>query len=181
MSNQLYNNMEKSILVNLVSQNLSIREIAAKTNMAPTTVRWWLKKFELKTNLEIGNKYGKARKPKHLFVGENPDVHYCNQCGEIDKNKFYKNTKTKCSKCSRLAVFNRLRENKKLAVEYKGGKCVKCGYSKCQAALDFHHSDPSQKDPDWKKMRSWKFEKIIDELDKCILVCRNCHSEIHYF
>jgi len=171
--------MEKSTLSDLVGQNLSIREIAAKINLAPSTVRWWLKKFELKTNLEIGNKFGKARKPQHLLV-DGEDVYYCGQCGESDKSKFYNNTKTRCAECSRVAVFNRLRENKRLAVEYKGGKCYKCGYSKCQAALDFHHLDSKQKDPNWKKMRSWKFEKIIDELDKCVLVCRNCHSEIHY-
>ena len=171
--------MEKEILINMIDQNLSIREIAAKLEKAPSTVRWWLKKFDLKTNLEIGNKFGKARKPKHILInGQN--VCYCKKCGEIDESKFYKNNKTRCANCSKLITFNKLRENKRLAVEYKGGKCCKCGYKKCQAALDFHHIDSEKKNPDWKKMRSWKLEKIIKELDKCILVCRNCHSEIHY-
>lgn len=56
-----------------------------------------------------------------------------------------------------------------------------CGYSKCIAALDFHHTDPSKKDfgiSSGGYTRS--FEKIKDELDKCILVCANCHRELHY-
>jgi hypothetical protein len=48
------------------------------------------------------------------------------------------------------------------------------------AALDFHHKDPAKKDPNWRLMRNWTFERIKDELEKCLLVCRNCHAEIHY-
>lgn len=171
--------MDKTELIKLIADNLSIREISKITNRPPATLRWWLKKFGLKTNLLIGNKHGIARKPKHLIIGDN-DIWYCKQCGESDKLKFYKDVKSKCAKCSKEEVFNRLRENKRLAVEYKGGKCFKCGYDKCQAAFDFHHLNPKEKDLDWKKMRSWKLEEIKKELDKCILVCRNCHSEIHF-
>jgi hypothetical protein len=48
------------------------------------------------------------------------------------------------------------------------------------AALDFHHKNPNEKDPNWRLMRNWTFERIKDELEKCLLVCRNCHAEIHY-
>jgi hypothetical protein len=61
----------------------------------------------------------------------------------------------------------------------KPKKCVICGYSKCLASLDFHHRNPKEKDPNWRKMRTWAFEKIKNELDKCELVCKNCHGEIH--
>ena len=171
--------MDKELLVQLINDNFSIREIAEKTNRPPTTVRFWMKKFNLKTNLLVCNKHGLAKKPKHL-LGVYKDIWYCKKCGESDKNNFYKDTKSRCAKCSREEVFNRYRENKRLAVEYKGGKCVLCGYKKCLAAMDFHHRDPSKKDPNWKKMKSWSLDKIKSELDKCDLVCRNCHSEIHY-
>jgi len=66
------------------------------------------------------------------------------------------------------------------AVEYKGGKCEKCGYSKCVDALDFHHLNPEVKSfgiGDKGYTRSW--EKVREEVDKCILVCANCHRELH--
>lgn len=65
------------------------------------------------------------------------------------------------------------------AVAYKGGKCIKCGYDRCLAAMAFHHRDPKSKELDWGllRKRSWMF--IITELDKCDLLCHNCHSEIH--
>lgn len=81
---------------------------------------------------------------------------------------------------SRKTVLLRLRTNKKLAIDYKGGGCIHCGYNKCAGGLDFHHRDPSAKDINWKKMRTWDIEKIKKELDKCDLVCRNCHAELHY-
>ena len=65
-------------------------------------------------------------------------------------------------------------------VEYKGGKCERCGYNKSFAALDFHHEDPSEKDFTIAHARHRSFnEEMKKELDKCILVCANCHREIH--
>ena len=85
----------------------------------------------------------------------------------------------RCKKC-RVEGVTRWRQNlKKRAVKYKGEKCVHCGYDKSIAALEFHH-------PDGKDFgigqsghsRSWERVKI--ELDKCELVCKNCHAEIHW-
>jgi len=71
------------------------------------------------------------------------------------------------------------RRTKEKAVEYKGGKCVICEYNKCISALEFHHLDPSKKDFTLSKNMCTAWDKIKDELDKCILVCANCHREIH--
>lgn len=74
----------------------------------------------------------------------------------------------------------RRRKIKQMAVEYKGGQCSKCGYKKYIGALEFHHLDPNEKDFSISKSghcSSW--EKVKIELDKCILVCSNCHKEIH--
>jgi len=77
-----------------------------------------------------------------------------------------------------LNVINWKKDKKIKLVEYKGGKCEKCGYDKCIRALDFHHIDPLQKDFDISS-NSYSFEKMKKEADKCILVCANCHREIH--
>ena len=77
------------------------------------------------------------------------------------------------------AVAKRRRKIKALALEYKGGKCQICGYDKYQGSLDLHHIDPSEKEfgiGHKGYTRSW--QKVKAELDKCILVCANCHREI---
>ena len=73
------------------------------------------------------------------------------------------------------------REVKLKCVEYKGGKCERCGYDKCPAAMVFHHPDPTQKDFGISENGfSRSFEKCKPELDKCVLLCQNCHSEVHH-
>ncbi len=77
----------------------------------------------------------------------------------------------------------RWRKNtKSRIIESMGGKCQCCGYNKCHAALDFHHIDPQEKDFQLGSIRAnpKAWPKIVEELRKCILVCRNCHSEIHF-
>ena len=78
------------------------------------------------------------------------------------------------------AVKKRRKKLKELAVKYKGGKCVFCGYKRDHAALDFHHLDETKKVFGLSQRgltRSWK--RVKKELDKCILVCANCHREVH--
>jgi predicted HNH restriction endonuclease len=78
------------------------------------------------------------------------------------------------------AVAKRRLKVRQMAIDYKGGKCEICGYNKCVQALDFHHLDKSQKSFGISAKgytRSWK--TVQAELDKCILLCANCHREVH--
>ncbi len=78
------------------------------------------------------------------------------------------------------AVSKRRKKLKEMSIEYGGSKCQICGYKKCFRALNFHHKDTSKKDFGLSARgltRSW--ERIKKELDKCILVCSNCHMELH--
>ncbi|MDO8564827.1 MAG: HNH endonuclease signature motif containing protein, partial [bacterium] len=66
-----------------------------------------------------------------------------------------------------------------MAIAYKGGKCMICGYCKCDGALELHHVDPKQKSFSVGAKgytRSW--EKVKEEIDKCVLLCANCHREV---
>jgi hypothetical protein len=86
-------------------------------------------------------------------------------------------TKTVCNSCT---VANFRRQRKLDSIAYLGGKCEICGYNKYSGALDFHHKDPSQKSFSLSMgglNRSWELTKA--ELDKCQLLCANCHREIH--
>ena len=67
-----------------------------------------------------------------------------------------------------------------MAVEYKGGCCEICSYNRCIEALEFHHVDPKTKEFGISSKgysRSW--EKVKTEIEKCILLCANCHREYH--
>jgi len=59
-----------------------------------------------------------------------------------------------------------------------GGKCKVCGYSRCLKALEFHHSNPKEKDFDISS-RNLSFKQIATEAKKCTLLCSNCHRELH--
>lgn len=67
-------------------------------------------------------------------------------------------------------------------VDAMGGKCCICGYDRCHAAMDFHHIDPTKKsfgisDKGIANPIAWS--KIVEELRKCVLLCKRCHVEVH--
>jgi hypothetical protein len=76
------------------------------------------------------------------------------------------------------AVIDWRRRTKRRAVEYLGGKCSRCGYNKCVRALSFHHRDPLIKSFGIANPSTKKWEIVKAELDKCDLLCLNCHMEI---
>ena len=87
----------------------------------------------------------------------------------------------RCRACAVDSVRKRRKKLKRLAVEYKGGKCERCSYNKSIEALDFHHLDPAEKEFGLSNKgltRSW--EKTKMELDKCVLLCANCHRLLHW-
>lgn len=66
-----------------------------------------------------------------------------------------------------------------MLIKYAGGECKKCSYNKCIRALEFHHLDPNEKDFGISKCLTKSISSLKEEVDKCILVCSNCHAEIH--
>lgn len=117
----------------------------------------------------------------HVLV----ETKVCFKCKETySVSDFYRKDygyTTYCKKCHNNLCVERFRDFKKRCVLHKGGKCEKCRYDKCIAALEFHHLDPTQKDftisDVKKKVANWQL--VVKELDKCIMVCANCHREIH--
>lgn len=83
-----------------------------------------------------------------------------------------------CKSCTNSIKKSDNRESKRALVKLGGGECVICGYDKSPLAMSFHHIDPSTKSFD---IGARKLEKeTLDEIKKCILVCNNCHFEIHH-
>lgn len=73
------------------------------------------------------------------------------------------------------------RRNKKIAlIEYKGGKCEQCGYDKpIPSVYHFHHIDPAKKDFAIASTTK-SIQTLKAEVDKCKLLCANCHFEVHF-
>lgn len=108
----------------------------------------------------------------------------CKDCGETDIDKMMnkgggRKSQTLCKSCHNMKTIKRGRQNRATYIEYKGGKCKRCGYNRCYDALEFHHPDPAGKEPTFRSIRYWGLAKAKRELDKCILLCSNCHREEH--
>lgn len=100
-------------------------------------------------------------------------------------NQFYNRrnkpgTSVYCKPCTCEQTIERQRALKLTVVTYLGGCCKRCGYNKCIGALECHHRDPNQKDIALSNAKLVSFDKIKSELDKCDLLCANCHREAHY-
>ena len=153
--------MDKEILKKQIKKGYSSYKISESLNKSQTTIRYWLKKYNLKTH----QSYGKP--------------HLCEDCGESDPNNFYPRQKQKCKKCHNQRTANDCKNKRIKAIKLLGGCCQHRGYDKCSSALEFHHIDPTTKDVNFSNMRRWTFSKIKRELDNCVLLCANCHREEH--
>ena len=118
----------------------------------------------------------------------------CKNCkGVFDREQFYKLTGTQykptwdcrdsfCKSCRIVYSTERRQGIKSKAIEYKGGKCEDCGIvssNENQIIFDFHHLDPAQKEISFGKSNV-QFEKLRVELDKCVILCSNCHRLRHH-
>lgn len=70
-------------------------------------------------------------------------------------------------------------KRKKYLINYKGGECCICGYNKCKAALVFHHLKPEEKSFSIGNRATAPLKAVLKEVDKTLLLCHNCHSEVH--
>lgn len=102
----------------------------------------------------------------------------CAGCGrEFTLTRSKGHRPSQCNSCSQMS---RRALVKAKCVAYKGGACQRCGYSRCIAALGFHHVDEETKlfQISGNENRAWEVVKA--ELDKCIMLCANCHTEVHF-
>lgn len=97
-------------------------------------------------------------------------------CSRLCKNSF-----TNQAHQSYQAQQRRGRQRKLELIELKGGKCEWCGYGRNYAALELHHVRPEEKEfsLDLRALSNRKWESVLREMEKCILLCSNCHAELH--
>lgn len=115
----------------------------------------------------------------------------CSTCNKWEPYDSYfkkgnKGKVTHCKKCASNLMWKcqskRGKERRAKLLIKAGGKCIICGYNKCQSALTFHHRDPKQKSfaLDTRNCSVLKMDKLLNELAKCDLLCMNCHMEHHH-
>lgn len=93
----------------------------------------------------------------------------------FDYDRAKRSTLATCASC----MVNRHRFMLKAhMIDYKGGGCQLCDYSDCHRSLDFHHIDPEEKGFHFGGKHNIGWDRIRAELDKCVLLCRNCHGEV---
>ena len=163
----------------------TITEIANEFKISKSTVSYYFKKNNMNFSKKIND--NEIEEIKRLYdttdltldeISKKIGVSLTTIKRYITPNRSFKYDETEKKKSIvRNVIFWRQKVKQK-SVEYKGGCCEICGYSKCISALEFHHKDPNEKDFSISgKSISW--DRIKKEIDKCILVCSNCHREIH--
>ncbi len=116
-------------------------------------------------------------------------IKQCTDCKEAKSlSQFYlskthsKGVMCYCKDCFNKRCSQRWIKRKIEAIHYKGAACERCKLHLSQthySVYEFHHLDPAQKDVEWVKLRLKSLIAIKKELDKCILLCANCHRVVH--
>jgi hypothetical protein len=103
----------------------------------------------------------------------------CKDCGLVGgKDKFY-GYKHQCKTCWNKRTYQAARDKLNTLISERGGKCECCGYDKYVGALQWHHLDPTQKEFSISARRGSPIEELRAEVEKCKLLCANCHAEAH--
>jgi hypothetical protein len=106
-------------------------------------------------------------------------MHKCSIHGRGWHYKVGDRQEPRCVLCNNVKVSLHKTEMRKKAIAYAGGSCIRCGYNKYVGALEFHHRDPSEKEQTISRLVCRKWEIVKAEVDKCDLLCANCHREVH--
>ena len=162
--------MSKDILIELISQGLSTWKIATKLNVSQCKVRYWMKKYKLKTQTIIIDKETSCLNCNTELSGNQLKF-----CSPVCKNRYNNNWYNSGEKQKQRGIIK-----KSKLIKLKGGQCQNCGYDKCLRALTFHHRNPSEKSfpLDVRTCAALRWDKIYNEHLKCDLLCFNCHMEI---
>ena len=156
----------------LVEDGKSIRGIAEELGAGYSTIRYWIRREGLETECSARRKESKAAREAGLLKA------YL-RCPTHGHTAFFQRQDGgfRCVKCSIAAVSERRRQVKRVLVEEAGGCCRLCGFKEHQAALQFHHMDPSEKTFHLAHGGMTRgIERMREEAQKCVLLCANCHA-----
>ena len=174
--------MEKEFTTDVLN-GTTVKELQDKYGISRRTVYAWKKKWGLT---------GKSPNSQQRAINKELGVKVCTQCKEVKSfTEFYANGyqpngnqkfKGKCKSCdTQYRGDYRINFIKSVLTSmHKKYACEICGYNKNSAALCFHHLDSKEKDFGIAELSKTSTAGLEEEIRKCMLLCHNCHMEIHY-
>jgi Helix-turn-helix domain len=164
----------RTVLEQLVHAGATLRVIASELDADVTTARRWLDRYDLRTQ-------GAARRAISQEARSNGLSSIDRTCPRHGPAEFVIDSRGsfRGRRCRAEAVAKRRRRLKEILVEEAGGCCHICGYSRCVAALEFHHVDPATKKFGLAtRGLTRSLERCRKEASKCVLLCATCHAEV---
>ena len=155
----------------------TIKEIAEVFKCSFHTIKKKMYLYGLKTSNGNQRRYCKV-------CGKELTGHQSFYCSKQCKVKWFWDNKRNAGSIDKSLSYHsdRARKRKFDLIKERGGKCEICGYAKNLAALCFHHKNPSEKEfiLHSRTIGTRSLDLVKKEADKCLLLCHNCHMEIHY-
>jgi transposase len=169
--------IERAQLEALVAAGMTIAEIGVALGYSNATVRYWLKRHQLRTQNRVGPRIGR-RATEARQTGLAAIAFRCIHHGEteyvIEGRGYYR-----CKRCRSESIARHRRRVKEALVDELGGRCMLCGYARSLAALEFHHLDPTEKRFGISAGGlTQSLETLRSEIAGCVLLCSNCHAEV---
>ena len=162
---------DRATLEELARSGATLREIALALDRSTTTVRYWLRRWDIRRSDARQRRVDPATAPRET-------MRICSRHGpavyRLDARRTYR-----CVLCAQERVADRRRRIKQILIEEAGGRCAECGYDRLPAALHFHHVDPTTKEFGLSaRGLSRGLDRARAEARKCVLLCGNCHAEV---
>lgn len=161
----------RQTLEDLVRRGATLRQIGEELDRSVATVRYWVERWNIPRDDARKRRYDPATAPREA-------IRRCNRHGLtafiLEGRGSYR-----CKRCRQERVATWRRHVKATLVAEAGGTCVACGYDRCQAALQFHHVEPSEKSFALSHEGVTRsLARAREEASKCVLLCANCHAEV---
>lgn len=166
--------LDREVLAGLVAEGLSVPDIALRLDCTASLVRYWLTRHGLQSRQ--GDNRAAAREA--VARGERRVELKCRHHGPV-VHVLEGRGSYRCTRCRAAQVAEHRRKIKRLLIAEAGGCCRLCGYDRCEAALQFHHLDPTQKSFHLSlRGITRSLARVREEARKCVLLCATCHAEV---
>lgn len=165
--------MTKEEMIEALKTCSSNKELQAYFKVVGSTIRKYLTRYKLKLS---------HRKTNCVVCGKELTGKQRTACSEVCRNSYkYQKNQDPHNLVNKKSQQMRGLERKLELIRLKGGACTHCGYKKNLSALAFHHNDPNQKELvlDMRHITNTGWKRILREVEKCVLLCHNCHNEVH--
>lgn len=163
--------LSKVDLENIVLNSNNVHEALKKVGYSYSTSAYADKLFKRCNQLNIDS--------SHIYYDTSKEK-VCVECGKTKPLIDFYDRRIVCKECVKKKENDKAQLRRNLLNDYKQEQCcAKCRDNRFYV-LDFHHINPSEKEYTIAQNTRIKFENLKKELDKCVVLCANCHREFHF-